>query len=360
MQYAACSVTCGAPAAAYNMGKEMAKQRAAIDTYLLRVLHTLLMECSVKRTAVKLDLSAPAISAALNRLRDLTSDPLLVRGKGRLVPTEYALRLLEPARNALREIELIRVQQRDFNPATSIRCFRIGCPDYINVFFVPTVIEHFRQAAPNATLEFHPLGPSFDYEQALEDGTLDIVVGDWPEPPEQLHLSNLFVDQIVCLVRNSHPYAKRGYLSMEQYLTAPHVAPVANSVGQRGAIDIHLGRERLTRRVAVTLPYFTLVPHTLIQSDLIFTTTRVFADYYANTLPLTVLPAPLDFPPIRYYQLWHERCHYSDDVRWLRVLVSDAAKSLTKAPATLRDTSAYSPPARDRCGESIVKSSLHI
>ena len=159
MRYAAYSVTCGAPAAAYNMGKEMAKQRATIDTYLLRVLHTLLMECSVKRTAVKLDLSAPAISAALNRLRDLTSDPLFVRGKGRLIPTEYALRLLEPARNALREIELIRVQQRDL-----IRRLRSALPDRLprlhQRVLRPTVIEHFRQAAPNATLEFHhSLGP---------------------------------------------------------------------------------------------------------------------------------------------------------------------------------------------------------
>ena len=110
--------------------------------------------------------------------------------------------------------------------------------------------------------------------------------------------------------------------------------------------------------MAVTLPYFTLVPHTLIQSDLDFHHDKSVRRYCPNTLPLT-LPAPLDFPPIRYYQLWHERCHYSDDVRWFRILVSDAAKSLTKVPATLRDMSAY-PPARDRCEEPFVKSSMHI
>ncbi|MFP3571422.1 LysR family transcriptional regulator, partial [Paraburkholderia sp. SIMBA_030] len=73
------------------------------------------------------------------------------------------------------------------------------------------------------------------------------------------------------------------------------------SVGQRGAIDVHLARERLKRHVVVTLPYFNLAPYVLIKSDLIFTTTRLFADYYAKFLPLTVVPAPLDFPPMQYY-----------------------------------------------------------
>ncbi len=306
----------------------MSQQRETIDTYLLRVLHTLLMERSVTRSAVKLNQSQPAVSAALRRLRDITKDPLLVRGKSGMVPTEYGLRLLEPVENALSEIERIKLQQHSFDPATSIRCYRIGCPDYLNVMFVPTVIERFRQDAPNAFLEFHPLGPSFDYELALENGKLDIVIGNWPEPPEQLHLSNLFVDEIVCLISNTHPCAKRGGLTLEHYLDSPHLAPTPYSIGQRGSIDMYLARERLKRRVVVTLPYFNLAPYVLVQSDLIFTTTRRFANHYAQFLPLYISPAPIDFPPMQYYQLWHERCHYSEEVRWLLGLVAEAIKTL--------------------------------
>ena len=126
--------------------------------------------------------------------------------------------------------------------------------------------------------------------------------------------------------------ADGGALTLDQYLNAPHLAPTPYSVGQRGAIDVHLARERLKRHVVVTLPYFNLAPYVLIKSDLVFTTTRLFADHYAKFLPLTVVPAPLDFPPMQYYQLWHERCHYSDEVRWLRHLVADATRSLIEAP----------------------------
>lgn len=308
----------------------MSQQREAIDTYLLRVMHTLLIECSVTRAAVKLNQSQPAISAALRRLRGITGDPLLVRGKSGMVPTDYGLWLLEPVRNALHEIDRIRFQQRTFDPATSTRCYHIGSPDYLNALFVPTVVERFRRAAPDATLELHSLGPAFDYELALEGGQLDVVIGNWPEPPEQLHLSNLLTDEIVCLMSDSHPFARRGEITLDQYLKAPHLAPAQYSVGQRGTIDTFLARERLRRNVVVTLPYFNLAPYALVNTDLIFTTTRLFADFYAKQLPLVVLPAPLPFPPMPYYQLWHERAHYSEEVRWLRSLIADATHSLLR------------------------------
>lgn len=309
----------------------MSQQREAIDTYLLRVLHTLLNERSVTRTAIKLNQSQPAVSAALRRLRDITGDPLLVRGKAGMVPTDHGLWLVEPVRNALAEIDRICHHQPVFDPATSTRCFRVACPDYLNTLFMPMIVEQFRRAAPHAILEMHSLGPAYDHQHALETGQLDVIIGNWTEPPEQMHLSNLLTDEIVCLLSASHPYARGGAMTMEQYLKAPHVVPTPYTVGKRGAIDTFLGQERLKRNVVVTLPYFNLVPYALVQSDLIFTTTRLFADYYAKQLPLVVMPAPLAFPSMHYYQLWHERVHHSNEVRWLRGLIGDVVQALRKA-----------------------------
>jgi DNA-binding transcriptional LysR family regulator len=306
----------------------MSYQREAIDTYLLRVLHTLLIERSVTRTAVKLNQSQPAISAALRRLREVTGDPLLVRGKSGMVPTDHGLWLVEPVRNALQEIDRICHHQPVFDPATSTRRFRVASPDYVNTLFVPMIVERFRMQAPQAVLEFHSFGPGYDHQQALETGQLDLIIGNWAEPPEQMRLSNLMTDEIVCLLSASHPYAQQGKLTLEQYLKAPHVVPAPYSVGQRGAIDTFLAQERLTRNVAVMLPYFNLVPYALVNSDLIFTTTRMFAQHFAKQLPLVVMPAPLAFPPMPFYQLWHERVHHAEEVRWLRGLVADVVRTL--------------------------------
>jgi DNA-binding transcriptional LysR family regulator len=303
-------------------------RREAIDVNLLRVLYTVLTERSVTRAAGKLGQSQPAISAALKKLREISGDVLLVRLKGCMEPTPYGRQLLATATQALQQIELIMAPQRPFDPLRSTRCYRVGCPDYFNVFLVPVLTEHFRDAAPQASFEFHALGPAFDYEAALEDGRLDVVLGDWPDPPKQLLCDELFADQVVCLVSKDHAFAGEGAATIEQYLDATHAAAIAYSPSQRGTIDLILSRLRLKRRVAVTLPSLNVAPYVLLQSDLVLTTNRIFAEYYSEILPLAIVCAPMEFPKIQYYQLWHERSHYSHEVRWLRGVISGAARSV--------------------------------
>src|SRR3954468_10970369 len=61
-----------------------------IDLNLLVALDALLAEGNVTRAAEKLGLSQPAMSHALNRLRALLDDPILVRTPRGMVPTPRA------------------------------------------------------------------------------------------------------------------------------------------------------------------------------------------------------------------------------------------------------------------------------
>ena len=70
----------------------MTRSTDPVDSYLLRVLVTLVSERNVSRTAIRLNQSQPAVSTALKRLREIFDDPLLVREKGGMVPTDRALR----------------------------------------------------------------------------------------------------------------------------------------------------------------------------------------------------------------------------------------------------------------------------
>jgi DNA-binding transcriptional LysR family regulator len=301
----------------------MAAYRDPIDIYLLRVLHTLLVEGSVTRTAVRLNQSQPAISAALKRLRAIIGDPLLVRGRNGMVPTERGAALLEPTMIALREISRIALQQAAFDPAVSIRRFRVGSPDYLNILFVPRLVERFRRLAPNAGLELYPLSAELNFETALEEGQFDLVIGNWPDVPARLQRRDLFTDDVVCLVAKTHRLAGRS-ISEADYLAAAHVAPTPYSSMQRGPIEAYLARARLKREVAVMVPYFSLAPSLLLRTDLMFTTTRRFAAYHARILPLDILESPIAFPPVQYYVLWHARSHLSDEVQWLIGLIADA------------------------------------
>jgi DNA-binding transcriptional LysR family regulator len=302
----------------------MARPKDPIDTYLLRVLTVLLTERNLTRAAIRLNQSQPAISTALRKLRELFHDELLVRSGNAMVPTPRALELLEPARTALQEIDKLFVSAQDFDAATTQQQFKIGCPDYLATVFLSGVVRQVRRQAPNARLLIHPLGPDYDFDRALANGDLDVVIGNWPEPPEQLHTTPLLDDDIVCLMAAGHPLA-RGKMTVQQYLHAPHLVPLPFSAAHRGVIDRHLASLRVTRNARVEVPFFTMAPHMLEGSDLIFTISRHFALHYARLLPLAVVECPIEFPRMRFYQMWHGRQQASPAHKWLRGVLKDVA-----------------------------------
>ena len=122
------------------------------------------------------------------------------------------------------------------------------------------MVETLRKSAPHARLTLHALGPEYDYERALAEGGLDIVIGNWPDPPGQLHLSPLLDDELVCVMAEANPLARKA-MTVAQYLAAPHVVPMPYSPSHRGVVDTHLAAMRVARNVRVVLPFFSMAPH---------------------------------------------------------------------------------------------------
>jgi DNA-binding transcriptional LysR family regulator len=303
----------------------------SLDIWLIRVLRTLLTERSVTQAALRLGQTQPAISTALRRLRELLGDPILVRGKQGMVPTEYGASLLGATQRALREVEFVSTPHGEFDPATSRRTFRVAAPDYLNDFFMPTLIRAFRDAAPHARLEIESLTPTLDHEHALVAGELDLVVGNWENPESRFVHSPLFTDHFVCLMRRDHLLA-RVPLTAERYALAAHLAPTPYSGAARHPIDIGLAEAGIRRRIVTTIPYFGLVPQTLLQSDLIFTATRRFALHYAALLPLILIESPIEFPPIDAYLMSLPDPARPTDLAWLQSLMTRVSTILTGQP----------------------------
>lgn len=297
-----------------------------LDTHLLRIFATVITERSVSRAAHIMDMSQPAVSASLGKLRLLFGDPLLVRGKSGMVPTERAIVLLEHARIALEQIEKMAASSTQFEPGTSQHTFKIGAPDYLAPSFMAHVIQRVRKEAPSIQLQVQSLGPTFDLEKSLADAELDLVIGNWPEPPPGMYITKLYEEDIVCLMNANHPFATRTF-TRDDYVNTPHIVPLRYSLGHRGVIDRTLAELKLSRRQMVTVQSFLLAPYLLIDTDLVFTTTRQFAAHYCNLLNLVYKEPPVDFPKMRFYQLWHERLHPSPAHKWLRSLLVHASHS---------------------------------
>jgi DNA-binding transcriptional LysR family regulator len=300
-----------------------------IDLHLIRVLHTVLTERSVSRAALRLGMYQPAVSASLKRLRELAGDPLLVRSGSGMVPTDAGLRMIEPSASILRAAEMLFADARGFDPQTATATFRVAAADYLDPLFLPELVSQIKSQAPLCQIEIHPLSADSDYHVHLGQGDVDVVVGNWLKPPEELHLGKLFADEIVCLVSADHPAVRRGWTA-ESWLESEHIAPTPTHPGARGVIDDHLEGLGMRRNITARCPHFGLIPRMVASSLLVLTTGRQFCERFTERLPVKVLECPIDFPQLVYYQLWHERTHASASAKWLRERIKNVAASLRK------------------------------
>jgi DNA-binding transcriptional LysR family regulator len=305
-----------------------------IDLHLIRVLHTVLVERSVSRAALRLGMYQPAVSAALKRLRELAGDPLLVRSGAGMVPTVAGLRMVKPAADILRAAEMLFSDARSFDPVTTRHVFSLAASDYMDPTFLPQLVIQLKAQAPHCGIDIHPLSADADYRHQLAQGQVDVVIGNWLKAPDDLHLGRLFGDEVVSLVARHHPAVKRGW-DTEAWLAADHVAPMPTHPGARGVIDDHLASRGLVRRIVARCPHFGLIPAMVAGSLLVLTTGRQYCERFVGALPVQILPCPVDFPRMMYYQLWHERTHASNAGRWLREQIKGVAAALPRLEADL-------------------------
>jgi DNA-binding transcriptional LysR family regulator len=269
----------------------------------------------------------PAVSAALKRLRELAGDPLLVRSGAGMVPTDAGLRMVEPAAGILRGAEVLFSDARGFDPQTATQTFRLAASDYLDPLFLPQLVARLKAQAPLTRIEIHPLSADSHYHAHLAQGEIDVVIGNWLRPPDELHRGELFTDDVVCLVASDHPAVRRGW-SAQDWLEAEHIAPTPTHPGALGIIDEHLSGLGLVRNITARCAHFGLIPAMVASSLLVLTTGRHFCARYVGRLPVTVLESPIAFAQLTYYQLWHERSHASAAAKWLRSQVRSVAQSL--------------------------------
>ncbi len=286
-----------------------------LDLNLLVALDTLLVERNTLRAGQKLNLSQSAASSALARLRDHFKDPLLVQVGRNLVPTPRALELAPVIRSILMQIEGRVLTKSEFNPATSTRNFRIVASDYAAMVALGRGLTAVSRLAPNMRFEISPVntGPAI----ALERGDVDLLIMPDVFTSQDHPRVTYFSDRYVCIVSSDHPEVG-ATLPFDQYLALPH-AIVRFSNGQQSTFEDwfveRYGHARIIELVTGThasLPYF------VAQSRRIATVHERHALMVSRTLPLKIVPAPLDIPRINEVIQWHRMNDGDEALAWLR------------------------------------------
>lgn len=299
---------------------------AGIDLNLLVTLDALLTEHSVTRAAARLGLSQSAVSHALGRLRELFSDPLLVRGRGGMLMTPRAESLIMPLRRGLADLGRVVASGATFDPGRDSRRFFAAATDYVEATLLPPLLAHVTRTAPGVDLDLRPLAA--DLALALESGDLDVAMVAYraPEAPG-LRQKKLFAEDFVCVARRDHPAIDGDCLDLDTYTALAH-ALIAPSGRAGSVVDAALAELGRSRRVALRVPHFLVAPLVVAGSDLILTCPRRTAQALARTLPLTLLEPPLSLPAFDVWAVWHERYQHDPAHAWLRAAIQTASDHL--------------------------------
>jgi len=304
------------------------------DLRLLRVFRVLMAERSVSRAAERLGLSQPTLSHALQRLRVLFSDPLLLRSSKGMVPTSRATETLAIVDRLLSDYDRLVSPPGPFDPAKSRRTFVLTAPEYAEHLLLPRLFSHLRSFAPGISIEVR--APDRDRSPTwLERGEIDLRIAWLLKPPSAMRSMTLFQDRVVCIADAKHPTVQ-GTLSTAQYLALPHIRLLGGGRTTAGqVIDAALEKAGGGSRPMFLVQNVLTIPSMLVGTDMIATLPQALAERFARQYRVQVLDMPLSLPRIRYAAYWHERSQRDEGHRWLRSVLVHAARGCTDLPATM-------------------------
>ncbi|WP_027581275.1 LysR family transcriptional regulator [Bradyrhizobium sp. Ai1a-2] len=297
----------------------------SLDLNLLIALDALLRDASVSRAAMRLHLSQPATSHALQRLRDLIGDPLLVRSGARMELTPRAQALRTPLAQALDQVRALFVPDA-FDAISSDRHFRLMMPDLAVELLMPPLMEKITQIAPHVTIDVVPWrGPAIFTAEFARTIDLVISIGD---AFKGFHRQRLYIDSDALAVRRGHPVGAR-LKRRETFLAARHVAVVIRGQNE-DLIDSWLRAKGIERRIALVVPGYIEALHVTARTDLVAFVPRRLIAALARQLSLLTVTPPLDPGIDEQYMFYPTRAQMDPGSIWLRQLMLETGRELDK------------------------------
>ncbi|RCW66835.1 LysR family transcriptional regulator [Pseudorhodoferax soli] len=305
-----------------------------LDLNLLRVFDEVLAERSLTRAARNLSLTQPAVSNAIQRLRDALGDELVQRSGQGIEPTPRAMALWPAVREALRQLQA-SLAPSNFDPLSADNTFVLAMADATAAMLVPGLVDILEEEAPGISLRVVPL-TTRDPRRLLDDETADLAVGFFPAVLADLTAraqvgkavpfehQRLYDSEYVCVMRRDHPLAG-GPLTLNQFCAARHLL-VSFSGRPYGFIDESLALLKRERRVVLTVNQFFTAGRVVANSNLLTVLPRHFVEATGIAEQLVHQELPFDVAAVHVAALWHRRTDLQSHHQWLRQAVVRAAE----------------------------------
>ncbi len=306
------------------MMKHMSKfDYSDLDGRLLQLLVAVVEAGSVTGAAQRLGVTQSAVSHLLDKLRDITGDPLFVKSGRGIVATARAESLALQARELLTTMERFCLSG-EFDPARWQTTFNIAANDFQRDLLLPPLMARLRSQAPGVVLRVISSGiPSLEM---LRHEQCQLVIS--PRPPDGADIlqKRLFEDAYRVFY---DPTQREAPPTKAAYLAAEHITVLYEP---RRALDVDqwLATRGVQRCFSVMVPGFAGLPPVIRGSQLLATAPGLLQLHLLRDLASAKVPVPC--PTLPMYMIWHMRHQHNPAHRWLRAELEAVAGSVTSLP----------------------------
>ena len=295
-----------------------------VDLNLFVVFDAIYRERSVTKVATILNITQPAVSNALNRLRQTFDDPLFVHSQTGMNPTPVAEKVIGDIREALHLLGNSVNTNIQFEAKESQKQFRLAMYDFTSSFLLPKIYAALKAQAPLATLSNFYISREIATED-LKAGRIDLLIDSPMVNAKDLNQMPVGSYPYTVAMRAEHPLAKTlaqgakktvREISLEQYLASAHIYVSSRRSG-RGHVDVALHAAGMQRRVDARVQSYMAAANLVTQLDILLTAPKIlFADK-----PLITVPTPMPVEPLVCNAYWSKSTDNDPALSWLRQLI---------------------------------------
>lgn len=291
------------------------------DLNLLIAFDVLLRERNVTKAAGSLHMTQSAMSAALKRLRESFGDDILVQHGKKMIPTARAIALAPEISAAIQSLRNLIASATTFDPAASVRRFRIAASDYITTVLIVPLLTKLQQAAP--LIEFELILPDSHSRKAMEEGELDLLLSPQQFLAKDHPCDFLFSERHVVVGCADNPVFQNA-LSVEAFESCGHVA--VEIQGHPVYIEAAIKTAGDHRRIEVVTSSFLQVPWMLRGTNRLALIHERLAVLLAGPFSLALADCPINLPPMHEMMQYHSARAGDHGLLWLRERIRDAAR----------------------------------
>ncbi len=283
------------------------------DLALLQVFDAIYREGSITRAAMVLNLTQPAVSHALARLRERLQDPLFTRSGQKMIPSARARQMATQVATALSTLQAVCQPLHVFDPGQAQTEWRIGMRDVLEARVLPELLRVLRREAPGCRLTSIRLDRG-RMQDLLATDQLDLVVDVLQDVGEGICQQPL-PDEALIVVAG--PSLADSPWSFDAYVEAGHILVSGRRQGL-GLEDQTLARLGAERRIVLRCQHYYAACQVVAATDLLLTMPHQYAEVLNRYGPNRLLPLPFPISAMHMALYWHERRSADAGLAWLR------------------------------------------